>query len=233
MNEDGSLQAVTLNGHTLKGRAYMDYLDDQVRKSFFNPEESDETGCPGDLMWYMWLSSNSPLFGKDQMTTFERLFIEDKKTHKENTVPYYSLINKEEHCDTILKEFGLDPEIGHILNGHVPVKIKDGESPVKGEGKLIIIDGGISKAYQKTTGIAGYTFIYNSRFMALAEHQPYEPLQPDGSQVFHSPTIRTIEVLPKRYMVSDTDQAEELVEQIEELRALVQAYRKGEIKETY
>ena len=115
----------------------------------------------------------------------------------------------------------------------MPVKIKDGESPVKGEGKLFVIDGGISKAYQKTTGIAGYTFIYNSRFMALAEHKPYKPKNPDGTQEFFTPVIRTVEVLPKRCMVKDTDQAKELEEQIEDLRALVQAYRAGDIKEVY
>lgn len=233
MNEDGEFIDCTVNGHTSKGRAYIDYLDDQIRKSFFDPEGSEETGHSGDLMWYLWLGSKSPLFGKDQMTTFERLFIADKKTHKEYTVPYYQLIKEKQHCETILKEFGLDPKTGHILNGHVPVKIKDGESPVKGGGKLIVIDGGISKAYQKTTGIAGYTFIYNSRFMALAEHKPYQPLQKDGSQVFNSPTIRTLEVLPERLMVKDTDQAKELEEQIIELRELVKAYQKGELKEIY
>ncbi len=114
-------------------------------------------------MWYLWLGSKSPLFGKDQMTTFERCFVADKKTHKEHTVPYYKLINRKDICEKILMEFGLDPKNSIILNGHVPVKIKDGESPVKGGGKLIVIDGGMSKAYQKQTGIAGYTFIFNSR----------------------------------------------------------------------
>ncbi|MGI6737557.1 MAG: fructose-1,6-bisphosphatase [Anaerovoracaceae bacterium] len=233
MHEDGTFIDCTINGHTFRGKAYFDYLDDQIRKSFFNPEESDESGHPGDLMWYLWLGRRSPLFGKDQMTTFERLFIADKATHKEHTVPYYSLINERRHCETILREFGLDPQSGHILNGHVPVKIKDGESPVKGGGKLIVIDGGISKAYQKTTGIAGYTFIYNSRFMALAEHKPYQKMQKDGSQEFHSPTIRTLEVLPKRMMIKDTEQAQELEEQIGQLRELIDAYKRGQIKETY
>ncbi|MEA4922305.1 MAG: fructose-1,6-bisphosphatase [Eubacteriaceae bacterium] len=233
MDEQGDFVDCTVNGNTSKGKAYMDYLDDQIRKSFFNPEDSEEIGHSGDLMWYLWLGSKSPLFGKDQMTTFERLFIADKATHKEHTVPYYKLINERKHCETILREFGIDPKVGHILNGHVPVKIKDGESPVKGGGKLIVIDGGISKAYQKTTGIAGYTFIYNSRFMALAEHKPYQPLKKDGTQVFNAPTIRTVEVLPKRLMVKDTDQAKDLNQQIKELRALVVAYKQGQIKEEY
>ena len=209
----------------------MDYLDDQVRKAYFNPSESEETGRSGDLMWYLWLGSKSPLFGKDQMTTFERCFVEDKATHKEYTVPYYKYINQKKTCEMILEEFGLDPENSHILNGHVPVKIKDGESPVKGEGKLFIIDGGMSKAYQKQTGIAGYTFIFNSRFMALSEHKPYSPLQEDGTQVFHTPVIRTVKTLEKRMLVRDTDQGRELEREAEELRELVKAYRTGEMKE--
>ncbi|MFQ8847158.1 MAG: fructose-bisphosphatase class III, partial [Clostridia bacterium] len=153
------------------------------------------------------------------------------KTHKEHTVPYYKLINRKDICEKILAEFGLDPKTSHILNGHVPVKIKDGESPVKGEGKLFIIDGGISKAYQKQTGIAGYTFIFNSRFMALAEHKPYSPLQEDGSQVFHTPVLRTVKTLEKRMLVRDTDQGEELQQEVEELKELVKAYRNGDLKE--
>lgn len=233
MDEEGSLKPCKINGKYLQGKEYFDYLDDQIRKEYFDPESSDETGVPGDLMWYLWLGKHSPLFGKDQMTTFERLFIADKATHKEHTVPYYKLINEKKHVETILTEFGLDPETGHILNGHVPVKIKDGESPIKGGGKLFVIDGGISKAYQKTTGIAGYTFIYNSRFMALAEHKPYRPKKPDGTQEFFTPVIRTVEVLPGRCMVKDTDQGAELEREIEELRALVRAYKAGDIKEVY
>jgi len=231
MDENGEFEKCTINGVTASGREYMDYLDSQVRKAYFNPDESEETGRSGDLMWYLWLGSKSPLFGKDQMTTLERCFVEDKKTHKEYTVPYYKLINRRDICEKILKEFGLDPENSHILNGHVPVKIKDGESPVKGEGKLFIIDGGMSKAYQKQTGIAGYTFIFNSRYMALSEHKPYIPLQPDGTQIFHTPVIRTVKTLEKRMLVKDTDQGQELIREVEELKALVKAYRTGELKE--
>ena len=176
MNEDGKFKEVELYGKKLKGKALMDYLDDQVRKAYYAPESSDDTGYKGDLMWYLWLGGDSPLFGKEKMTTFERLFISDKSTHKEFTRPYYKLIKSRETCEKIIREFGLDPSRGKILNGHVPVKIKDGESPVKGGGLLYVIDGGISKAYQKQTGIAGYTFIFNSRFMALAEHKPYTPV---------------------------------------------------------
>ena len=233
MDEDGSFTEVHLGGKTYSGKEYMDYLDQQIRAAYYKTDDLEETGEPGDLVWYMWLGPKSPLFGKDQMTTFERLFIADKATHKEHTVPYYSLIKERIHCETILEEFGLDPDTGRILNGHVPVKIKDGESPIKGEGKLFVIDGGISKAYQKTTGIAGYTFIYNSRLMALAEHKPYSPLKEDGSQDFYPPQIKTVRVLPKRILVSDTEQGDVLKKEIMVLRALNRAFISGSIKETY
>ena len=171
------------------------------------------------------------MFGKDKMTTFERLFIADKKTHKEKSNPYYELIKRREPCEDILREFGLDPTRSKILNGHVPVKLKDGESPIKGGGLLYVIDGGLSKAYQKQTGIAGYTFIFNSRFMAIAEHQPYSPMAEDGTQVFTSPVMKTVQVLPQRMKVIDTDQGVELVEQVEQLEQLIDAYRRGILKQ--
>ena len=229
IDENGEFIQCTVNGQTHYGRSYMQYLDSEVRRAFF--AEDDPNGFTSDLMWYLWLGSKSPLFGKDQMTTFERCFIADKKTHKEHTVPYYKMINDQAVCEKILQEFGCNLPSSKILNGHVPVKMKDGESPVKGNGKLLIIDGGISKAYQKTTGIAGYTFIFNSRFMALAEHKPYTPLQEDGTQEFHTPVIHTVQVLPKRMLVRDTDQAIEMKNDIKELKALVEAYRNGEMQE--
>ena len=233
MTEDGDFEEVEINGESFKGKALMDYLDREVRKAYFSPDESEEVGRMGDLMWYLWLGGNSPLFGKEKMTTFERLFIADKKAHKEPTRPYYKLIKEKAPCEKILIEFGLDPKRSKILNGHVPVKIKDGESPIKGGGLLYVIDGGISKAYQKQTGIAGYTFIFNSRFMALAEHKPYKPLQPDGTQEFQSPEVKTVEVLPARMLVIDTDQGIELQEQVDNMKRLVEAYRKGLLKEKY
>ncbi len=231
MDENGDFIDVKLNGVTKKGKALFDYLDEQVRAAYFYPDESEETGRSGDLMWYLWAGAKSPLFGKDKMTTFERLFIADKAPHKEHMTPYYQLINERWFCEKILNEFGMDPHRSKILNGHVPVKIKDGESPIKGGGLLYVIDGGISKAYQKTTGIAGYTFIYNSRFMALAEHKPYEPLQPDGTQVFHSPVVKIVETLPERMLVIDTDQGAILQEQVEYMKQLVDAYRRGILKQ--
>ena len=233
MDEEGEFKEVELGGVKLKGKELMDYLDDQVRKAYYAPEKSRETGFSGDLMWYLWLGGDSPLFGKEKMTTFERLFIEDKSSHKEYTRPYYKLINKRETCEKIIREFGLDPNRAKILNGHVPVKIKDGESPIKGGGLLYVIDGGISKAYQKQTGIAGYTFIFNSRFMALAEHKPYSPLAEDGTQEFHSPVMNTVETMPERLLIIDTDQGTKLVEKVDDLKDLVEAFKNGEIKEQY
>lgn len=233
MTDDGEFKEVTLNGATCKGKALMDYLDDECRKAYFNPSATEEIGRLGDIMWYLWLGSESPLFGKDKMTTFERLFIADKASHKEHTKPYYKHIKEKAPCEKILREFGLDPKRSKILNGHVPVKIKDGESPIKGGGSLYVIDGGISKAYQKQTGIAGYTFIFNSRYMALAEHEAYSPLKPDGTQEFHTPNLKTVETMPERIMVIDTDQGITLVQQVEDLKELVDAYRKGLIKEQY
>lgn len=233
MTETGEFAEVTINGRDYKGRALMDYLDEQVRAAYYSPCESEEIGRSGDLMWYLWEGSDSPLFGKEKMTTFERLFIADKAAHKEPTRPYYKLIKYREPCEKILKEFGLSDRHSKILNGHVPVKIKDGESPIKGGGLLYVIDGGISKAYQKQTGIAGYTFIFNSRFMALAEHTPYEPLKEDGTQKFVSPVVKIVETLPERMMVLDSDQGVVMVDQIEDMKQLVEAYRKGIIKEVY
>lgn len=233
MTEDGEFEWVELNNVKLRGKELMDYLDDEVRKAYFAPRKSGETGRSGDIMWYLWLGGDSPLFGKAKMTTFERLFIADKSTHKEYTRPYYKLIKERAACEKILREFGLDPATGKILNGHVPVKIKDGESPIKGGGLLYVIDGGISKAYQKQTGIAGYTFIFNSRFMALAEHKPYTPLQPDGTQEFHSPVMKVVEVMPERLLIADTDQGLILKEKVVDLEDLIEAFKEGIIKEKY
>ncbi len=231
MTDDGEFIDVKLAGEAHHGRALFEYLDDQVRKHYYAPEAAVEGGEPGDLMWYLWNGSRSPLFGKNRMATFERLFIADTSTHTETKGAYYSLINEREPVEKIIREFGLDPSTSRIINGHVPVKLKDGESPRKADGLLYIIDGGMSKAYQKKTGIAGYTFIYNSHMMALVEHKPYSPLQPDGTQVFRAPVMHVVEKVEKRQLVADTDTGRELTEQIEDLKALLEAYRNGSIKE--
>ncbi len=233
IDENGEFKEVEVNGAKLKGKRLMDYLDDQVRKAYFSPDKSEEIGLSGDLMWFLWLGGDSPLFGKEKMTTFERLFIEDKATHKEPTRPYYKHINERWLAEKILEEFDLDPNTARILNGHVPVKIKNGESPIKGGGLIYVIDGGISKAYQKTTGIAGYTLIYNSRGMMLAEHKPYKPLNPDGTQEFTSPNMTIVYTLPERKSIIDTDSGKALAEQVQDLQELIKAFKEGLIKEEY
>lgn len=233
MKENGEFLDVTINGRTHRGAGLFKFLDSEVRDAYFNPPKGTTSAEAANLMWYLWLGADSPLFGKDKMTTFERLFIEDKSSHKEHTVPYYRLINRKDICVKIIRDFGLDPSHGKILCGHVPVKIKDGESPMRGEGMLYIIDGGISKAYQKTTGIAGYTFIFNSRFMALSEHSPYEPIREDGTQVFKSPIIKTVFELPDRMLIIDTDMGKKLREQVDDLEQLYAEFKKGTIKEVY
>ena len=225
MEKDGSFASIMVDGKTYCGKNLMDYFDKQVQNAYFMPE-----GAPGkedavDLMWYLWCGAKSPVFGKDKITTFEHYFVEDKSTHKETMNPYYQLSQKEEFCRRILQEFGLPEEGSHIINGHVPVKMKDGEKPVKAGGKLFIIDGGLSKAYQSTTGIAGYTLIYNSHHLALAEHMPYDPRKEN------TPKVSVVEKMTSRVMVADTDKGRELKEQIEDLKELVAAYREGTIKE--
>lgn len=209
----------------------MQKLDELVREARYNPRHGQTQAEAASIMWYLWLSEDSPLFGKDKMTTFERYFIEDKKTHKETSSPYYKLVEDEENCDRILEDFGLNPKIGRILNGHVPVKMKDGESPIKGNGKLFVIDGGISKAYQKTTGIAGYTAIFTSKHLYLAEHKPYEPLKEDGTQVFHRPIMHLVDTIPSRLQIKDTDIGDKLREQIADLSDLYDAFKMGSVKE--
>jgi hypothetical protein len=227
------VSSITIDDGKYKGAAYIRKLDEMIREARFSPRDGQSSADAASIMWYLWLSEDSPLFGKDKMTTFERYFIEDKATHKENKVPYYRLMDKEEMADKILEDFGLDPKKGKILNGHVPVKLKDGEKPVKAGGKLYVIDGGISKAYQKTTGIAGYTAIMTSKHMYLAEHKPYEPLREDGTQVFHRPVMHLEDTVPERIRIRDTDTGAELREQIASLEELLYAFKSGSIKETY
>ena len=225
MHEDGTFEAMSCDGRQLSGKALMDYISSQIQKAYFLEEGAPGKAWAMDFMWYLWAGAKSPVFGKDKMSTFEHYFVADKKTHKETMNPYYQLSLKEEVCDRILEEFGLPKKGSHIINGHVPVKIKDGESPVKANGKLFVIDGGLSKAYQSCTGIAGYTLIYNSRHLALAEHKPFDPEQESTPKVF------IVEKMKNRIMVADTDKGKELSASIEDLKELVAAFRRGDIKE--
>lgn len=231
LNEDGSLKEVKLFGKKFKGRSLYDALDRYLRKGFFalNDEEREDGK---DIMWYIWLNPNSPLFGKNKMATFERYFLEEKETHKEQKNPYYYLLEKEEVIDSIMVEFGLCPDAAHIVNGHVPVKCKNGESPIKCEGKVLVIDGGFSKAYQSETGIAGYTLIYNSYGLLLVAHDPFESTEAaiQRESDIHSDYMVVKRVMERR-LVGDTDIGKELKEQVADLEGLLAAYRSGEIKE--
>ncbi|MBP1757451.1 MAG: fructose,6-bisphosphatase [Firmicutes bacterium] len=227
---DGSFDQVTFDGQTYSGKAYLDYIDKVARLAQFAPPHSEIKYNARDFLWYLWCGPKSPLFGKNKMATFERYFIADKTTHKEVMSPYYQMLDQRDLCENILREFGLDPANSHIINGHVPVKLKAGESPVKGGGLLYVIDGGISKAYQSHTGIGGYTLIYNSRYLALAEHTPYhvdEKLRP----VDLSPKVRIIENMPRRVLMADTDEGQVINSRITELKALLQAFREGLVEE--
>lgn len=228
LTEDGEFETIEIAGQRLKGKKYLEFLDTVVRDAYFAPEGSPERESARDMMWYLWCGRKSPLFGKNKVTTFERYFIEDKATHVEKLNPYYRFIESRETCEKILREFGMDPENSHIINGHVPVRLKQGENPVKGGGLLFMIDGGISKSYQKQTGIGGYTFIANSRYLALAEHKPLKPGSLFGED---SPKVMVVEAIKRRVTVADTDTGCELSSQIRELTALLQSYRNGAIKE--
>lgn len=233
LNEDGSLKEVEIYGRKYKGKALYEALDNYVRKGFVS-KDSQERERGKDLMWYIWLHENSPLFGKNKMATFERYFLSDKETHREKKNPYYCCLEQEETADMILKEFGLPTEGTHIVNGHVPVKLKDGESPVKCGGKILVIDGGFSKAYQKETGIAGYTLIYNSYGLILAAHEPFESTE---AAIEKESDIKSESIIVKRVsarkLVGDTDVGKDLREKIGDLERLLEAYYSGEIVEKF
>ena len=231
LNEDGTFKEVSVYGEKLSGKKLYEKLDSYVRKGFFatNKEEREKGK---DIMWYIWLHENSPLFGKNKMATFERYFVKEKETHVEKKDPYYRLLEDEKVVDSILVEFGLDPSTSHIVNGHVPVKSKKGEKPVKCNGKVLVIDGGFSKAYQGETGIAGYTLIYNSYGMILVAHMPFESAEKAILEEtdIHSSSM-TVNRSAYRVTVGDTDQGRKMRENVEDLKKLLQAYRSGELSE--
>lgn len=232
MDGEGNFLSVDVDGKDYQGKQLYDILDNYARKGYYAKNDPAEMRKAQDYIWYIWAGPNSPVFGKDKMTTFERYFIEDKETHKETKNAYYSLLDHEDILNKILDEFELDTRKSHIVNGHVPVELKKGESPIKCDGKLLIIDGGFSKAYQSKTGIAGYTLVANSHGMRLVAHEPFESMEAavlHESDIFSDSTV--IEVAPVRIRVSDTDIGRELKDQIKQLELLLQAYRDGIIVE--
>ena len=231
LNADGSLMETDVFGEKLKGRALYDVMERYVRAAFNDPDPAMRKRGR-DLLWYMWLGEGSPLFAKSKMATFELYLIAEKEARKEVKNPFYTYLNDEQVMAGIFEDFGLDPETSRIVCGHVPVKVKDGEDPVKCGGRVLTIDGGFSKAYQPTTGIAGYTLISNSYGFVLAAHEPLESMRAAvvNELDIHS-SRKVVELVDKRTLVADTDPGAELKRQIAELERLLRAYRTGEIAE--
>lgn len=232
MDKNGDFKKVKLEGKEYSGKALLDVLEMITREGFFHRDGSRQKQYDTDIMWYLWSGPSSPLFGKEKMATFERYFVSEKETHYEKKDPYYEFRDNEDICNKILLEFGLNPNESHIINGHVPVEKKNGESPIKANGKLMVIDGGFSKAYQYKTGMAGYTLIYNSFGLQLISHQPFESTEKaikEETDILSSLVV--LEHSTARKRVADTDIGIELQKQIEDLKMLLFAYRKGIIKE--
>jgi fructose-1,6-bisphosphatase-3 len=232
LNEDGSFKEVKIGNIKYSGKALLDRIDRAARDSYFFKNGTELKKYGMDLMWYLWCGPDSPVFGKARMRTFERYFIDEISTHYEDKNYYYKYRDNEQIIKNILEEFKLDSKSSHIINGHIPVKTKEGESPIKANGKLLVIDGGFCKAYQPQTGIAGYTLIYNSYGLLLTSHGPFSAIKnavKEDSDILSSTEI--LEHVVKRKRVADTDMGVELREQIADLEKLLIAYRKGLIKE--
>jgi len=227
MDENGDFTKINICGEMVSGKALMDQAEKIVHRAFYQRKL-----CDIDFIWYLWCGKNSPLFGRDKITTFERLFIKDEEAHLEKKNPYYPYVETPEGCQKILNEFGLAGETSHIINGHVPVLVKKGENPVMAEGKYIRIDGGFCKAYHCKTGIAGYTLIFNSREMRISAHTPFSSLENavmDNMDIDSKSSV--IETMPQRIRICDTDTGKELCQRIDDMTLLLKAYESGLIDE--
>ena len=233
MDTDGEFVTTNVNGRELKGKEFLDYIEKVAREGYFEEEGSEKRENGKDFLWYLWCGKNSPIFCKDKMKTFERYYLEEKETWEEIKNPFYDFENDESISIKVLKEFGIDPSKGHIICGHIPVKFKEGESPIKANGKLFIIDGGLSKAYQKTTGIAGYTLRYSSYGLTLVAHEPFTSKENAiiNETDLHSEKQLVEKVERKR--INDTDKGKELRNQIADLEKLLEAYKSGIISERH
>lgn len=233
MNADGTLKEVELRGKKYKGESLLKKAGALIREAYYGGDDEAEVSFARDYVWYMWCGKDSPSFDKDKMATFERYFLKDKETYKEEKGYYYTLRNEEEVCDMILDEFNVKGQYRHIINGHIPVKTLKGENPVKANGKMMVIDGGFSKAYQPETGIAGYTLVYHSRGFQLVQHEPFTSItQAVEEGIDIKSTYQLVEMTNHRMMVKDTDMGEELRSQIEDLKKLLNAYRTGLLNES-
>ena len=231
--EDGTMKNVEIYpGHTVSGQQLMTDVGMLIRCAFQNDSSQKMIDDAKDYFMYLWCGPDSPLFDKSKMATFERYFIKEKETHEEKKGYYFILRNKEEICDNILKAFGVTDPNRHIINGHVPVKAVKGESPIKANGRLMVIDGGFSQAYHLETGIAGYTLVYHSRGFQLVQHEPFTSTEDAiirGTDI--KSTTQIVEMSSRRMLVADTDKGKELNAQIDDLQELLYAYRHGFINE--
>lgn len=230
MDENGEFRKVNINGKSLYGKAYFDEIEKIARQGYFADEGSEEKENGMDFLWYLWCGENSPIFCKDSMRTFERYYIDDKETWKEIKNPFYTFAQDENVCKKILKEFDINEDVGHIICGHMPVKFKEGENPIKASGKLLMIDGGLSKSYQKKTGIAGYTLIFNSYGLVLAAHEKFSSTEDAISQETDLHSSKQIVEKVERKKIKDTDIGKKLQEQIDDLNKLLNAYKNGILK---
>lgn len=221
LTKEGDFQEVELDGVVYKGKSLMDYFEKIARNAYYTNDQKAK-----DMMWYLISGRFSPIFGKSQYSYFENIFIDDKKLRKEHPNPYYDLCEKEEIVDKILDEFKVEGKRRRIINGHVPVITKTGENPIKANGKLYVIDGGISKPYQAKTGIAGYTLMFNSHHVALAEHKTYESITDKVSS--YTPNIKEVEIMNPRMLRKDTDEGKVKAKKIAILEKLLELYDEGE-----
>ena len=234
MTEDGKLMTFTIGGKERSGKEFLDYAEMTARKAYYDKPGSPERQFGMDFLWWLWAGRNSPIFGRDRMTTFERRLIKDESAWTEPKNSYYTLYQDSKICDMLLKEFGLEGPHCHIINGHIPVKAKKGESPIKGDGKLIVIDGGFCKAYQPTSGIAGYTLIFNSYNIRIVSHQPFPGRNEalfNNYDIANSSMI--FERMDSRMKISETDNGRILQAQEDDLRRLLLAYRTGAVTESH
>ncbi|MCC3670115.1 fructose-1,6-bisphosphatase [Terrisporobacter mayombei] len=232
LTDDGDFMSMKIDNKEYKGRELMDKMESYIRKGYFFDKNHPEKEYGKDMMWYLWTGKCSSLFGKDDMTTYERYFIAEKEAQKENKNPYYTLREEDQVLKNIFDEFELDFQSGHIINGHVPVKSKNGESPVKAGGRILAIDGGFSRAYQGKTGIAGYTLIYNSQMMQLVSHEPFSSAE--DSILYEKDILSTsiiVENRANRMFVRDTYDGMKIQQEVNDLKMLIIAYKKGLIKE--
>ncbi len=232
LNEDGTLKDVLINGDYYKGEELFKKVGALLREAYFGDKNNENYQYALDYVWYLWCGKDSPAFDKDKMATFESYFIDDKDAQKETKGYYYLLRDREDICDMILDEFGVTGSHRHIINGHVPVRTLKGEQPIKANGKMMVIDGGFSKAYQPKTGIAGYTLVYHSRGFQLVQHEPYTSIEQvvrEGHDI--KSTTQLVELSAHRMMVKDTDKGKEIQTQIDDLNNLLHAYHIGLIPE--